>query len=50
MKIEATGAGAMAEVAPRRASVTSDFILAIVALVILEALIAYRRRRPVVTV
>jgi Aerotolerance regulator N-terminal len=50
MKIEATGSGAMAEVAPRRASVTSDFILAIVSLVILEALIAYRRRRPVVTV
>ena len=50
MKIEASGSGAMAEVAPRRLSVTSDFILAIVALVILEALIAYRRRRPVVTV
>jgi hypothetical protein len=50
MKIEATGKGAMAEVAPRRAPVTSDFILAIVALLIFEAVIAYRRRRPVVTV
>jgi len=50
MKVEATGSGAMAEVAPRRAPVTRDFILAIVALVILEALIAYRRRRPMVTV
>jgi aerotolerance regulator-like protein len=50
MKIEASGSGAVAEVAPRRAPVTSDFILAIVALVILEALIAYRRRRPAVTV
>jgi hypothetical protein len=50
MKIEASGSGAMAEVAPRRASITSDFILAIVALVILEGLIAYRRRRRVVTV
>ena len=51
MKIEAGVSGAMAAVAPRRAPVTYDFILAIVALVILEALIAYRRRaRPVVTV
>jgi len=50
MKIEASGSGAMAEVAPRRAPITSDFILAIVALVILEGLIAYRRRRRVVTV
>jgi len=33
-----------------KSPVTSDFILAIVALVILEALIAYRRRRQVVTV
>ena len=50
LKIEANRSGAVAEVAPRRAPVTSDFILAIVALVILEALIAYRRRRRVVTV
>ncbi|MGH7914792.1 MAG: hypothetical protein ACREPW_09110, partial [Candidatus Binataceae bacterium] len=50
MKIEAGGSGAMAQVSPRRAPVTSDFILAIIALVILEALIAYRRRRPVATV
>ena len=45
MKIEATGSGTMAEVAPRRAPITRDFILAIIALVVLEALIAYRRRR-----
>ena len=50
MKIEASGSGAMAEVAPRHAPITGDFILAIVALVILEGLIAYRRRRRVVTV
>jgi hypothetical protein len=46
MKIESGGSAAMAEVAPRRTPITGDFILAIVALVILEALIAYRRRRP----
>jgi hypothetical protein len=40
----------MAEVAPRHAPITGDFILAIVALVILEGLIAYRRRRRVVAV
>jgi len=45
LKIEASRSGAVAEVAARRAPVRSDFILAIVALVILEALIAYRRRR-----
>ncbi|HLJ43005.1 MAG TPA: BatA domain-containing protein [Candidatus Binataceae bacterium] len=45
MKIESGGSAAMAEVAPRRTPITGDFILAIVALVILEALIAYRRRR-----
>jgi Aerotolerance regulator N-terminal len=50
MKIEASRSGAMAEVAPRHAPVTSDFILAIMTLVILEGLIAYRRRRRVVTV
>ena len=50
MKIEASGSGAIAEVAPRHAPITGDFILAIVALVILEGLIAYRRRRRVVTV
>ena len=50
MKVEASGSGKLAEVAPRRAPIAADFILAIVALVILEALIAYRRRRPVVTV
>jgi hypothetical protein len=50
LKIEASRSGAVAEVAPRRAPVSSDFILAIVALVILEALIAYRRRRRVVLV
>src|SRR3984893_2049681 len=50
LKIEANRSGAVAEVAPRRAPVNSDFILAIVALVIREALIAYRRRRRVVTV
>jgi hypothetical protein len=50
LKIEANRSGAVAEVAPRRAPVSSDFILAIVALVIFEALIAYRRRRRVVTV
>jgi hypothetical protein len=50
IKIEASGSGTMAEVAPRRAPITSDFILVIVALVILEGLIAYRRRRRVVTV
>jgi hypothetical protein len=40
----------MSEVAPRREPITRDFILAIVALVILEALVAYRRRRPMATV
>lgn len=45
LKIEASGTGAVAEAAPRRAPLTSDFVLAIVALVIFEALIAYRRRR-----
>src|SRR5580704_12805650 len=50
MKIESSGSGAMAEVAPRHAPITGDFILAIVALVILEGLIAYRRRRRVVAV
>ncbi len=45
LKIETSGSGAVAEVAPRRAPLTNDFILAIVALVILEALVAYRRRR-----
>jgi hypothetical protein len=50
IKIEASGSGAMSEVAPRREPITRDFILAIVALVILEALVAYRRRRPMATV
>jgi hypothetical protein len=50
MKIESSAAGTMTEVAPRRASVTSDFILAILALLILQALIGYRRRRPMVTI
>ena len=50
IKIEASGSGAMAEVAPRHAPIAGDFMLAIVALVILEGLIAYRRRRRVVTV
>lgn len=45
LKIEASGTGPVAEVARRRAPLTSDLILAIVALVIFEALIAYRRRR-----
>ena len=47
MKIESSASGTMTEVAPRRASVTSDFILAILALLILQALIGYRRRRPI---
>jgi hypothetical protein len=50
LKIEARGSDKLAEVAPRHAPIAGDFILAIVALVILEALIAYRRRRPGVTI
>jgi Aerotolerance regulator N-terminal len=45
LKVEASGTGTVAEVAPRHAPVTRDFMFAVLALVILEALIAYRRRR-----
>ncbi len=50
LKLEAAGTGDVAEVAPRTEPLTEEFLLAIVALVILEALIAYRRRRRVAAV
>lgn len=50
LKVESAGSGAVAEVAPRKVPITDNLIAAIVALVILEALIAYRRRRSAVAV
>ncbi|HZO81804.1 MAG TPA: BatA domain-containing protein [Candidatus Binataceae bacterium] len=51
LKIEAGGgSGAVAEVAPRREPLTGKFIAAMIALGILEALLAYRRRRSMATV
>ena len=48
MRIEAAASAQMSEVAPRRAPIGADFILAILALAIMEALIAYRRRRSAI--
>ena len=49
MRIEAVGAAQTAQVAPRRAPIAADFILAILALAAMEAFIAYRRRRLAMT-
>ncbi len=43
MRIEAGASGQPAQVAPRRAPIAADFILAIFALAAMEAFIAYRR-------
>ena len=45
LKVEANGTATVAAVAPRHALVSRDFMIAILALIIVEALIAYRRRR-----
>lgn len=50
LKVEVAGTGAVAAVAPRKAPLTGEVIGAILALVLLEALVAYRRRRPAAAV
>jgi Aerotolerance regulator N-terminal len=50
LKLEASGAGGVTEVAPRAIPITNQLLLAIVALAILEALVAYRWRRQVAAI